>query len=72
LIVDGSNVVIITNNLTIAMKKEDRRRISVVDIKAAGNRHALLYRDKVVGGIGRRGSKILPGIKDKLKKLWSI
>jgi hypothetical protein len=38
-----------------------------MDIKAAGNRHALLYRDKVVSGVGRRGGKILPGIKDKLK-----
>jgi len=62
----------ITDDLTITMKVEDRRRILVVDIKAAGNRHVLLYRDKVVGGVGRRGGKILPGVKDKLKKLWSI
>ena len=62
----------ITDDLTITMKIEDRRRILMVDIKAAGNRHVLLYRDKVVSGVGRRGGRILPGIKNKLKKLWSI
>lgn len=62
----------ITYDLTITVEVEDRRRILAVDIKAAGNRHVLLYRDKVVGGVGRRGGRIPPGIEDKLEKLRSI